>query len=127
MSAAVSDYRTEQALNEKIKKNEQEMILKLVKNKDILATLGSQKKHQFLIGFAAETTNVEEYAKGKLIKKKADMIVANDVSKPHAGFNKDTNEVTIFMVDEEPVELSVNSKQAIAEEILAVALTKMTK
>ena len=127
MSAAVSDYRPEQALNEKIKKNEQEMILKLVKNKDILATLGSQKKHQFLIGFAAETTNVEEYAKGKLVKKKADMIVANDVSKPHAGFNKDTNEVTIFMVDEEPVELSVNSKQAIAEEILAIALTKMTK
>lgn len=55
------------------------------------------------------------------------MIVANDVSKPNAGFNKDTNEVSIFMMDEEPIELAVNSKQVIAEEILAVALTKMKK
>ncbi|WP_337588479.1 phosphopantothenoylcysteine decarboxylase [Carnobacterium jeotgali] len=103
------------------------MTLALIKNTDILATLGSQKKEQFLIGFAAETTNVEEYARGKLIKKNADMIVANDVSKAHAGFNKDTNEVTIFMVDEKPIELTVKSKQMIAEEILAVALTKMKK
>ncbi|WP_373472181.1 bifunctional phosphopantothenoylcysteine decarboxylase/phosphopantothenate--cysteine ligase CoaBC [Carnobacterium alterfunditum] len=127
MAAAVSDYRPSHISNKKIKKNEQEMVLRLVKNTDILATLGSQKKNQFLIGFAAETHNIQEYAKGKLIKKKADMIVANDVSKPNAGFNKDTNEVSIFMMDEEPIELTVNSKQAIAEEILAIALTKMKK
>ncbi|MBT2731587.1 bifunctional phosphopantothenoylcysteine decarboxylase/phosphopantothenate--cysteine ligase CoaBC [Carnobacterium sp. ISL-102] len=127
MAAAVSDYRPSHISNKKIKKNEQEMVLRLVKNTDILATLGSQKKDQFLIGFAAETHNIQEYAKGKLIKKKADMIVANDVSKPNAGFNKDTNEVSIFMMDEEPIELTVNSKQAIAEEILAIALTKMKK
>jgi len=127
MAAAVSDYRPGHISNKKIKKNEQEMVLRLVKNTDILATLGSQKKDQFLIGFAAETHNVQEYAKGKLINKKADMIVANDVSKPNAGFNKDTNEVSIFMMDEEPIELTVNSKQAIAEEILAIALTKMKK
>ena len=127
MAAAVSDYRPKQVETNKIKKNEQEMTLALIKNTDILATLGSQKKEQFLIGFAAETTNVEEYARGKLIKKNADMIVANDVSKAHAGFNKDTNEVTIFMVDEKPIELTVKSKQMIAEEILAVALTKMKK
>ena len=127
MAAAVSDYRPSHISNKKIKKNEQEMVLQLVKNTDILATLGSQKKDQFLIGFAAETHNVQEYAKGKLINKKADMIVANDVSKPNVGFNKDTNEVSIFMMDEEPIELTVNSKQAIAEEILAIALTKMKK
>ncbi len=127
MAAAVSDYRSNHIANEKIKKNEQEMVLKLVKNTDILATLGSKKENQFLIGFAAETHNIEEYAKKKLEKKKADMIVANDVSKPNAGFNKDTNEVTIFMVGEEPIELTVNSKQAIAEEILEIALTKMKK
>ena len=127
MAAAVSDYRPDHVANKKIKKSEQEMTLTLVKNTDILATLGSQKNDQFLIGFAAETHNVEEYAQGKLKKKNADMIVANDVSKPYAGFNKDTNEVTIFMTDEQPVELKVNSKQAIAEEILAVALTKMKK
>lgn len=127
MSAAVSDYRPDHVANKKIKKDEQEMTLKLVKNKDILATLGRQKKQQFLIGFAAETHNIEEYAKRKLVKKNADMIVANDVSKPHAGFNKDTNEVTIFMTDGKTIELTVNSKQAIAEEILAVALTKMKK
>ncbi|SIO10227.1 phosphopantothenoylcysteine decarboxylase / phosphopantothenate--cysteine ligase [Carnobacterium alterfunditum] len=127
MAAAVSDYRPSHISNKKIKKNEQEMVLRLVKNTDILATLGNQKKDQFLIGFAAETHNIQEYAKDKLIKKKADMIVANDVSKPNAGFNKDTNEVSIFMMDEEPIELTVNSKQAIAEEILAIALTKMKK
>ncbi|WP_407389787.1 bifunctional phosphopantothenoylcysteine decarboxylase/phosphopantothenate--cysteine ligase CoaBC [Carnobacterium jeotgali] len=127
MAAAVSDYRPKQVETNKIKKNEQEMTLALIKNTDILATLGSQKKEQFLIGFAAETTNVEEYARGKLIKKNADMIVANDVSKAHAGFNKDTNEVTIFMANEKPIELTVKSKQMIAEEILAVALTKMKK
>ena len=127
MAAAVSDYTPETQATQKIKKKENQMVISLAKTQDILATMGQQKSHQFLVGFAAETHGVAEYAMGKLEKKNADMIVANDVSKPHAGFNKDTNEVTIFMVDEEPVELSVNSKQAIAEEILAIALTKMTK
>ncbi|ALV20939.1 MAG: bifunctional phosphopantothenoylcysteine decarboxylase/phosphopantothenate--cysteine ligase CoaBC [Carnobacterium sp.] len=127
MAAAVSDYRPSNQAVEKIKKNEATMTLTLDKTTDILAELGKQKQHQFLIGFAAETNNLEKYARGKLKQKKADMIVANDVSKPHAGFNKDTNEVSIFMADEDPIELSVRSKQEIATEILRVAINQMKK
>ncbi|MEG2601637.1 MAG: phosphopantothenoylcysteine decarboxylase, partial [Carnobacterium sp.] len=82
--------------------------------------------HQFLIGFAAETNNVEEYALGKLKKKKANLIVANDVSKPDAGFNKETNAVTIYSEVSEPIEISVRSKLEIAKEILNVALSQIS-
>lgn len=127
MAAAVSDYRPIQEAKEKIKKTESLLTLELEKTTDILATLGKMKDHQLLIGFAAETTNLAEYAKGKLAKKKADMIVANDVSKSNAGFNSDTNEVTIFTNDQEPIHVSVRSKDLIADEILQVALSKIKK
>ncbi|MDT1957435.1 bifunctional phosphopantothenoylcysteine decarboxylase/phosphopantothenate--cysteine ligase CoaBC [Carnobacterium divergens] len=127
MAAAVSDYRPIQEAKEKIKKTESLLTLELEKTTDILATLGKMKDHQLLIGFAAETTNLAEYAKGKLAKKKADMIVANDVSKSDTGFNSDTNEVTIFTNDQEPIHVSVRSKDLIADEILQVALSKIKK
>ncbi|WP_313468473.1 phosphopantothenoylcysteine decarboxylase, partial [Carnobacterium sp.] len=109
------------------KKNETTMTIVLDKTTDILAQLGQQKQHQFLIGFAAETHDIEKYARGKLTRKKADMIVANDVSKSYAGFNKDTNEVTIFMPEEQPVEISVRSKQEIAIRIFEEAIKRMKK
>lgn len=127
MAAAVSDYRPKEQAAQKIKKNETTMTIFLDKTTDILAQLGQQKQHQFLIGFAAETHDIEKYARGKLTRKKADMIVANDVSKSYAGFNKDTNEVTIFMPEEQPVEISVRSKQEIAIRIFEEAIKRMKK
>ncbi|MBM6613657.1 bifunctional phosphopantothenoylcysteine decarboxylase/phosphopantothenate--cysteine ligase CoaBC [Desemzia sp. RIT804] len=127
MAAAVSDYTPKNQAKQKIKKSEEDLTIFLAKTKDILATMGQKKTHQFLVGFAAETHDVAKYAKGKLEKKKADMIVANDVSKPHAGFNKDTNEVTIFSTDEEPVEVSVRTKKEVAEEIIQQVIKKMSK
>lgn len=127
MAAAVSDYTPETQATQKIKKKENQMVISLAKTQDILATMGQQKSHQFLVGFAAETHDVAEYAMGKLEKKNADMIVANDVSKPHAGFNKETNEVTLFSKDTPPIELSVRSKRDIADSIIQEVIQKLSK
>lgn len=127
MAAAVSDYTPKHKFDQKVKKTQDVMNVELTKTKDILATMGQQKKHQFLVGFAAETQNVADYALGKLEKKNADMIVANDVSKPHAGFDKDTNEVIIFSKTAEPVELSVRSKKDIAIEIMQQIVKNMSQ
>ena len=125
MAAAVSDYRPKTQANVKIKKTNEDLTLVLEKTTDILAELGKRKTGQFLIGFAAETNDVEHYALDKLKRKNADMIVANDVSKEYAGFNKETNEVTIFQADKEPIQISVRSKDLIAEEILYAAIDSM--
>lgn len=127
MAAAVSDYTPETQATQKIKKKENQMVISLAKTQDILATMGQQKSHQFLVGFAAETHDIAEYAMGKLEKKNADMIVANDVSKPHAGFNKETNEVTLFSKDTPPIELSVRSKRDIADSIIQEVIQKLSK
>ncbi|WP_414840107.1 bifunctional phosphopantothenoylcysteine decarboxylase/phosphopantothenate--cysteine ligase CoaBC [Carnobacterium sp. TMP28] len=127
MAAAVSDYRPKKQASKKIKKNEERLTIELEKTTDILYQLGHTKQQQFLIGFAAETNNLENYAKGKLERKKANMIVANDVSKPNRGFNQETNEVTIFMQNSEPVQISLRSKQKVAEEIFKVAIEQMIK
>jgi len=125
MAAAVSDYRPKTQATVKIKKTNEDLTLVLEKTTDILAELGKRKTDQFLIGFAAETNEVEHYALDKLKRKNADMIVANDVSKEYAGFNKDTNEVIIYQVDKEPIQISVRSKDLIAEEILYAAIDSM--
>lgn len=125
MAAAVSDYRPKAQATVKIKKTNQDLTLVLEKTTDILAELGKRKTDQFLIGFAAETHEVEHYALDKLKRKNADMIVANDVSKEYAGFNKDTNEVSIYQLDKEPIQISVRSKDLIAEEILYAAIESM--
>lgn len=120
MAAAVADYRVDKPAGHKIKKTDDnaEMTLKLVKNPDILAELGRKKTHQLLVGFAAETDNVEEYAKNKLQKKNADMLVANDVSRADAGFDVDTNQVIIFTADGERIESPLASKRQTADFIL---------
>lgn len=125
MAAAVSDYRPKNQTDHKIKKTSGDLQILLEENPDILATMGQEKNKQFLIGFAAETDRVEEYAKGKLKRKNADMIVANDVSKEHAGFNKDTNEVIIFQVDKEAIHIETKTKAAIATDILLEAIKTM--
>ncbi|MEK5531175.1 bifunctional phosphopantothenoylcysteine decarboxylase/phosphopantothenate--cysteine ligase CoaBC [Viridibacillus sp. FSL R5-0468] len=94
-TAAVADYRPKTAHLQKMKKQPGDAIIELERTTDILLTLGERKKDQLLIGFAAETNDVLKYAKGKLEKKNANYIVANDVTQDGAGFGTDTNTVTL--------------------------------
>lgn len=116
MAAAVSDYRVANPSQHKLKKTpqQQDWQLSLVTNPDILAELGKHKTHQTLIGFAAETERVLEYAQKKLLNKKADWIVANDVSQEGAGFNVDTNQVTLLSKDGQTYPLPNMTKLATA-------------
>jgi phosphopantothenoylcysteine decarboxylase/phosphopantothenate--cysteine ligase len=119
MAAAVSDYRVgEPAVNKLKKQASGELTLTLVENPDILAQLGAMKKEQYLVGFAAETQNLLAYAQTKLVKKNADMLIANDVSKHQVGFGYDTNQVTILTKDQEPEVLPLQDKLSIARKIM---------
>lgn len=95
--AAVADYRAKAVAPEKIKKQGDEITFTMVKNPDVIAGVGALEKNRpFVIGFAAETQNVEEYARGKLVKKQLDMICANDVSVENQGFNSDNNALHLY-------------------------------
>lgn len=119
MSAAVSDYRVKEVATQKIKKSDEVMTIELVKNPDILKGLGEKKtSKQYLVGFAAETQNVEAYAKDKLQRKNLDMIVANDVSQAGAGFNVDTNIAKIITRDGEIKQAPLMKKIELARLIL---------
>ncbi|KIO59061.1 Phosphopantothenoylcysteine decarboxylase [Caldibacillus thermoamylovorans] len=120
-SAAVSDYRPKKIFQQKMKKQSQELVIELERTVDILAELGKRKKAQFLIGFAAETNHVEEYAKQKLLSKNADMIVANNVMQEGAGFGTDTNIVTFYKANNEKKQLPKLTKHEVAYEILKEA------
>ncbi|MGZ9816522.1 bifunctional phosphopantothenoylcysteine decarboxylase/phosphopantothenate--cysteine ligase CoaBC [Peribacillus simplex] len=119
MTAAVADYKPKIYHAQKMKKQPGENVIEFERTKDILKELGENKTHQILVGFAAETNNVEEYARGKLVKKNADMIVANNVTVAGAGFGTDTNIVTIYDKDGSTTELPKMSKADIAKSILA--------
>ena len=95
-SAAVADYRPAAVAEQKIKKSDEDLMLHLVRNPDILYELGQKKQQQVLVGFAAETCQVEEYARKKLAKKNLDFIVANDVLEADAGFGVETNRIKLF-------------------------------
>lgn len=116
-AAAVSDYRTQDIKTEKIKKSDDEINLKLVKNPDILKWLGEHKKdHQILCGFAMETQNLLENAKQKLNSKHCDLLVANHLKQPQAGFATDTNIVTI-LTQTDQIQLPCMNKRDVAMEI----------
>jgi phosphopantothenoylcysteine decarboxylase / phosphopantothenate---cysteine ligase len=117
-SAAVADYRPSQTFTKKMKKQEGSLMLEMERTQDILKTLGKRKRNQYLVGFAAETNNIEDYAKAKLESKNADMIIANNVTTEGAGFGTDTNIVTLFKRDGYKRDLPLNSKKEIAKEIL---------
>jgi phosphopantothenoylcysteine decarboxylase/phosphopantothenate--cysteine ligase len=117
-TAAVADYTPSITYDQKVKKADGDLSIAFKRTKDILLTLGQHKTHQILVGFAAETDQIDEYAKSKLLKKNADMIVANDVTKAGAGFGSDTNIVTIFKRNGEVKSLPKMSKKEVAEEIL---------
>ena len=125
MAAAVADYTPAEISTEKIKKNKTDISLQLTKTKDILATLGAQKKEgQFLAGFALETNNEKDNALNKLKTKNADMIVLNSLKDANAGFGYDTNKVSVFFADETIVELSLASKKEIANQIVELIIQK---
>ena len=105
----------------KIKKAGDELAVSLVKNPDIVATIALQQQRPFMVGFAAETQNVEEYAAGKLVAKKLDMIACNDVSRPDIGFASDENAMTVFFAQSyqmEKRELEKASKQEISKQLV---------
>lgn len=124
-AAAVADYRPVERKEAKIKKQADEMTLLLTKNPDILAELGRMKRHPLLVGFAAETGNLDICATKKLTEKKLDMIVANDVSQIDAGFNVDTNRARLFFSDGRVVESPLMSKDALATMILDHVATEL--
>lgn len=117
-AAAVADYRPADRKTDKIKKNSEKASIELVRNPDILGGLGLMNKRPFLIGFAAETATVTEYATKKLSEKNLDMIVANDVSQPDAGFNVDTNRALLIFRDGRSEACSLMSKDDLADRIL---------
>jgi phosphopantothenoylcysteine decarboxylase/phosphopantothenate--cysteine ligase len=124
-AAAVADYRPVERSGVKIKKKAGEMTLQLVKNPDILAGLGRMKNKPFLVGFAAETGRAEAFARQKLAAKRLDMIVANDVSQSGAGFDVDTNRVTLIVPTGGPVVLPMMSKRELAHVILDHACARL--
>ena len=118
MAAAVADYRPSEMLDQKIKKTELLNTLDLVATHDFLVDLGNSKRtDQTIVGFAAETENLEENALSKLVRKKLDLIVANDVSRPGVGFAHDTNEVVIIG-ERTKWSLPLATKRIIADGIL---------
>ncbi|WP_160137925.1 bifunctional phosphopantothenoylcysteine decarboxylase/phosphopantothenate--cysteine ligase CoaBC [Chryseobacterium sp. c4a] len=125
-SAAVADYAPKDVAKEKIKKNDDNLTIELVKNPDILKTMGEKKTHQFLVGFALETQNEEENAKGKLEKKNLDMIVLNSLRDEGAGFKNDTNKIRIFTKTEKK-EFDLKSKGEVAKDILNFVESQLLK
>ncbi|WP_099363057.1 bifunctional phosphopantothenoylcysteine decarboxylase/phosphopantothenate--cysteine ligase CoaBC [Fredinandcohnia onubensis] len=117
-SAAVADYRPKQVYDGKMKKKTGDLVLELERTTDILKTLGEKKDHQLLIGFAAETDHIDEYAKRKLTSKNLDMIVANNVTTQGAGFGTDTNLVTLYKKDGTQKDLPMMTKLEVAKAIL---------
>ncbi len=116
--AAVADYTPSETAQQKIKKSADEMSVSLVKNPDIIAWVAEQDDRPFIVGFAAETRRLEEYAKRKLETKMLDMICANDVSNGHTGFNSDHNKILILDKQGERCELATASKLNIARDII---------
>ncbi|KAA0915059.1 bifunctional phosphopantothenoylcysteine decarboxylase/phosphopantothenate--cysteine ligase CoaBC [Psychrobacter sp. ANT_WB68] len=122
-TAAVADYRTEEAAPQKIKKTQEAMTLSLVKNPDILATISLAHPELFVVGFAAETQYVERYARGKLVSKDLDLIACNDVSRADIGFASDDNAMQVFFserYEHDSVTLDKASKDNIAEQLATI-------
>jgi phosphopantothenoylcysteine decarboxylase/phosphopantothenate--cysteine ligase len=123
MCAAVADYRPKTIEQQKIKKQESDLTLVLEKTVDILASLGRNKSAgQILVGFALETNDEENYAKGKLEKKNLDLVVLNSLNDKGAGFKSDTNKITIFNRALEKTTFEVKSKTEVAEDICEAIL-----
>ncbi|UHA74037.1 bifunctional phosphopantothenoylcysteine decarboxylase/phosphopantothenate--cysteine ligase CoaBC [Paenibacillus sp. 481] len=124
-AAAVADYRPVTQAAQKLKKTGERLVIEFERNPDILETLGRNKTHQLLIGFAAETEKLEEHARGKLQRKNCDLIVGNDVSRADAGFGSDNNEVHIYNKHGLLERIPLMSKGGVATRILQLAVAQM--
>ncbi len=124
-SAAVSDYRPVVTAAHKIKKEKDTMVVEMEKNPDILFELGQRKKDQILVGFAAETQELQKNATSKLERKNLDMIVGNLVGDPNSGFGTDTNKVTFFFRDGAHEVLEEMEKDAVAHALLDRVLNRI--
>ncbi len=122
-SAAVSDYKSKSYSETKLKKGSGNLNLEFVKDNDILKKLGTLKKHQILVGFAAESNDVIENAHKKLKVKNLDYIVANDITESDAGFGTDTNKVTIIRKDGKEISLHSMSKRLVGCELFNMILS----
>ena len=129
MAAAVSDYRVANTADSKMKKNDSSapVTIELIENPDILKTMGSKKKNQFLVGFAAETDNLEVYAQKKLEEKHLNMIVANEVGQSDRGFNADENQVIIFTVEGDRIEVPLTAKSEVANILVNKIAEELSK
>jgi phosphopantothenoylcysteine decarboxylase / phosphopantothenate---cysteine ligase len=130
MAAAVSDYRPARAEDKKIKKTENKMLLKLVRNPDILQAVSFifRKKKKFLVGFAAETHDAARHARKKLEEKGLQMIICNRVFREKKGFSSDKNSVTVFVPGEKRAIASFSgSKKAVGKSLLKIILKEYGK
>lgn len=126
-AAAVADYRPVVQFDQKVKKQPGDWSINMERTFDILKTLGENKMNQILVGFAAESENVEVNARKKLQTKNADFIVANNITQAGAGFKSNTNQVVIYRKDGTKHELPLLSKKEVAEEILAEVVAEMER
>ncbi|BGE82638.1 bifunctional phosphopantothenoylcysteine decarboxylase/phosphopantothenate--cysteine ligase CoaBC [Staphylococcus petrasii] len=117
-AAAVSDYTPTQVLDHKMKKQEGDLSVTFKRTKDILKYLGEHKTHQYLVGFAAETQNIEQYAQDKLKRKNADVIISNNVGDQSIGFKSDDNELTMHFKNGETHNIKKGKKVQLAQQIL---------
>ncbi|MDM8516311.1 bifunctional phosphopantothenoylcysteine decarboxylase/phosphopantothenate--cysteine ligase CoaBC [Desulfobacterales bacterium HSG16] len=126
-SAAVADYRPKETAEHKVKKTEGDTVLHFERTVDILKELGRRKKDQILVGFAAETRELKEYAQKKLVQKNLDMIVGNLVNQPSSGFGTNTNQVTLFSKDGTVDNFPLMSKDNVADILLDRIAEKLVK
>jgi phosphopantothenoylcysteine decarboxylase/phosphopantothenate--cysteine ligase len=117
--AAVADYRVAHVAEQKIKKTSDVMHLELVKNHDIVADVARLSNKPFMVGFAAETQNIEEYARGKLMRKNLDLIAANDVAKSGQGFNSDDNALMLYSAIDK-IDIPLANKQIVAQKLVSL-------
>ena len=127
LSAAVADYKPKNSASQKIKKTDTALELSLSPTKDILASLGAIKKQQYLVGFALETNNEIENAKGKLKRKNLDAIILNSLQDKGAGFAKDTNKITIIDKEFNEKAFKLKSKVAVAKDIMNEIVNRIKK
>jgi phosphopantothenoylcysteine decarboxylase/phosphopantothenate--cysteine ligase len=125
LSAAVSDYKPKTVISQKIKKKDQNLQIELVPTPDILASLGKIKKQQFLVGFALETNDELENAKGKLTRKNLDLIVLNSLNDAGAGFGTPTNKITLIDKTLDITSFDLKSKTEVAYDILNHVILKL--
>ena len=127
LSAAVADYKPKKSVSQKIKKTDTTLELSLSPTKDILASLGAIKKQQYLVGFALETNNEIENAKGKLKRKNLDAIILNSLQDKGAGFANDTNKITIIDKEFNEKAFKLKSKVAVAKDIMNEIVNRIKK